>query len=64
MSLEISSQIAGILSCLFGFLSLVGLGIVYRGINKQKNNNTITVNNGDAIFDKSFNLSNKSEIIK
>ncbi len=60
MSLEIASQIAGILSCIFGLIALVGLKVIYKIITKQKNSNNITVQ-GDAVFDKSFNLSNKVE---
>jgi hypothetical protein len=61
MNWEISSQIAGVVSCFLGFLSVAGLRIVYININKQKNNIII---NGDAVFEKSFNMSNKVEKIK
>jgi len=40
MLLKNISQIAGILSCLFSLLALIGIGISYRilkNINKQKN---------------------------
>lgn len=62
MNLETVSQIADILSCFIAFLVLIGLGFIYNSINKQSSKNNIIVN-GNAVFEKSLNLSNKVEQI-
>lgn len=51
--LESASYIASILSAIFGFMGLLGLGaLVYKIVIKQDNNTSFTVNgniNGDVV---------------
>ncbi len=43
MGIEALSQIAGILSCLFALLGLVGIGITIKKVNKLNSKSNINV---------------------
>ena len=56
MGIELLSQIAGILSCLFALLALIGIGITIKKINKLNTKSNINVF-GDVVGD--INASNQ-----
>ncbi|MEY2664745.1 MAG: hypothetical protein RIT04_553 [Candidatus Parcubacteria bacterium] len=58
MNLEIWSQLASVFSAIFALLALIGIGVTYKVVNKQSNKNNVVVN-GSAMFEGSFNVSNK-----
>jgi len=61
MSIELLSQWAGIGSFILSLLTLGGIRMVYKKlVVKQENQQNIVVNR-DAIFNGSFNVSNKVE---
>lgn len=63
MTLEIASQISGIISCIFSLLALIGIGVSIHKISKiskQVNEPKIVIGNNNQI--DGLNFSNKSEI--